>query len=590
MNADWKKGILAVSALLLTSAWGAAPDLPIAGWATQNGGTTGGQGKTVVTVSNVSDLRKYAEAGNYTIYVKPGTYKVPSKNAIKVGSNVTIYGYQGAIMEQTATSTKNEDNTVISVEGKNVIIRNLVFKGSGAIDLDAGDCMHVKGGTNVWIDHVEIYDGQDGNLDVINGANYVTISWTKFHYTSASKEHMFSNLIGNSDSKTSDQGKLKTTIHHSWWGKGVKERMPRVRFGEVHVANNLFSSDASSTCVRAGKNANLRVENNVFIGVNNPVDLYEKDFTAVTSSGNYKESVKKGDDAGSGTAFVPAYTMALTDVSTQQKAYALKDSIEQFAGATLANPDGSGQSISSSSVAKSSSSQAVSSSSSKAQSSSSAAAEAASLTKRGVGSSNQTVHQGEAIAEFYYDIVGATGATISGLPQGISGTLSGTEFHISGTVSESAPAGSYPFTVTTVGAAKNATKTGTITVLAAEISSSSAQVSSSSSEKFSSSSKETSSSSSAEELSSSSFEESSSSSEAATAIPLSEISPLKISVNGRTLNVFAAKKNAQFLVCDLQGRVLSRGKIATENFSIEIPKSGMYLVKIGSETKKFQIK
>lgn len=587
-----------MSALLLSSAWAAAPDLPIMGWATQNGGTTGGQGKNVVTVSSVSDLRKYAEAGNYTIYVKPGTYKVPSKNAIKVGDNVTIYGYQGAILEQTATSVKNEDNTVVSVEGKNVIIRNLVFKGSGAIDLDAGDCMHVKGGTNVWIDHVEIYDGQDGNLDVINGANYVTISWTKFHYTSASKEHMFSNLIGNSDSKTSDQGKLKTTIHHSWWGKGVKERMPRVRYGEVHVVNNLFSSDASSTCVRAGKKANLRVENNVFIGVNNPIDLYNNDFTAVTSSGNYKESVKKGDDAGSGSAFEPTYSMVLTEVSTQQKAYALKDSIEQFAGATLANPDGSGQTVSSSSAAKSSNSSAVSSSSSKAQSSSSSVVSAVSLTKRGVGSSNQTVRQGEAIQEFYYDIVGAAGATVSGLPEGISGTISGSEFHVSGTVSESAAVGIYPFTVTTVGAVQNATKTGTITVLAAEISSSSVQTSSSSVEILSSSSAEVSSSSieissssSSEALSSSSSEKTmSSSSESQSAIPLSEISQLKISVAGRTLNVFAAKKNSQFLVCDLQGRVLSREKISVENFSVEIPKAGTYLVKVGQETKKFQIK
>lgn len=367
MKVGWKKSVVSLGALLVASVWGVAPDFPVAGWATQNGGTIGGNGKTEVTVENVSDLRKYAKAGNHIIYVKPGTYKVPSKDAIKVGDNVTIYGYRGAVLEQTKTSTKNEDNTVVSVEGKNVIIRNLIFKGAGALDLDAGDCIHVKGGTNVWIDHVEIFDGQDGNLDVINGADYVTISWTKFHYTEASTEHMFSNLIGNSDSKTSDQGKLKTTIHHSWWGKGVKERMPRVRYGEVHIANNLFSSDASSTCVRAGKMANLRVENNVFIGVNNPIDLYNGDFTAVASSGNYKENVKKGDDAGRGTAFVPPYAMALTDVGSRQKAYALKDSIELFAGATLANPDGSDSGVSSSAeMVSSSSSKMLESSSSRA--------------------------------------------------------------------------------------------------------------------------------------------------------------------------------------------------------------------------------
>lgn len=213
---------------------------------------------------------------------------------------------------------------------------------------------------------MDVYDGEDGNLDVINGANYVTISWTRFHYTSASKEHQFSNLIGNSDGKTSDDGKLKTTLHHNWWDDGVKERMPRVRYGQVHVANNLFSTNSSSTCVRAGIKANLRVENNVFIGVNKPIDLYNGDYTAVYSAGNYTENIKKGDakgDAKSG-AFTPSYSMSLTDVSTQAKAYALRDSIKLYAGATLPDP-GSTQvtPVSSSSVQQSSSSQAKSSSS-----------------------------------------------------------------------------------------------------------------------------------------------------------------------------------------------------------------------------------
>lgn len=446
-----KKSILFLGALLMASGWCAAPGFPVAGWATQNGGTTGGLGKNEVTVENVSDLRKYAEMGNYTIYVKPGTYKVPSKSAIKVGDNVTIYGYRGAVLEQTKTSNVNEDNTVVSVEGANVIIRNLVFKGAGAIDLDAGDCIHVKGGTNVWIDHVEIYDGQDGNLDVINGANYVTISWAKFHYTVASTGHMFSNLIGNSDSKTSDKGKLKTTIHHSWWGTGVKERMPRVRYGEVHVVNNLFSSEAASTCVRAGKEANLRVENNVFIGVNNPVDLYKNDFTAVSSLGNYKENVKKGDDAGSGSAFVPSYTMTPTDVGTRQTAYALKDSIERFAGATLANPDGSDSEVSSSSEEFSSSSAEIPES--------------------------------------------------SGSGEGIS---SGAE---------------PPQAIFSAGNSR-----------------------------------------------------------------------LKLSVEGRMLDVAFAKNGERLLVCDLQGRVLLQEIVSGEHFSVGLLGPGIYLVKIGSEMAKFRIR
>lgn len=552
-------GALAAPSLAVT-----APDMPMIGWATQNGGTTGGAGKTVVTVSNVSDLRKYAEAGNATIYVKPGTYTVPSKSAIKVGSNVTLYGYQGAVLAQTYTGTTNEDNTIMSLEGKNIIVRNLVFKGSGAVDKDAGDCLHVKGGSNVWIDHVEVYDGEDGNLDVINGANYVTISWTKFHYTSASSNHQFSNLIGNSDSKTSDDGKLKTTIHHSWWGKGVGERMPRVRFGQVHVANNLFNSDKSSTCVRAGYKANIRVENNVFIGVNKPVDLYEGDYTSVYSAGNYEEGVKKGSAAGDGKSggFTPSYSVKWTDVSTKEKAYALKDSIENYSGATLPDPGASVPSVTSSSsvnpVMSSSSADPVSSSSQ-----ATVVSGEASLTKHGSGSATQEVAQGAAIVEFYYTIAGATGATVTGLPDGVTGTLKGSDYYISGTVS--AAAGTYKFTVTTTGASSNVSKSGTITVVPTS-----------------------------EEVASSSSADSpdveiSSDSQETQGLVTEMVNRVNFSVSGRELSIRSVA-DSRVLVFDMQGRLLCNGRSAGDGFAIVLPRAGHYLVRVGFESRMIVVR
>ena len=588
---NWSKVLVAgatLSVAFATSSFAVtAPDLPMAGWATQNGGTTGGAGKTVVTVSNVSDLRKYAEAGNYTIYVKPGTYTVPSKSAIKVGNNVTIYGYQGAVLAQTYTGTTNEDNTIMNVAGKNVIIRNLTFKGAGAVDKDAGDCLHVQGGTNVWLDHLDVYDGEDGNLDVINGANYVTISWTRFHYTSASKEHQFSNLIGNSDGKTSDDGKLKTTLHHNWWDDGVKERMPRVRYGQVHVANNLFSTNSSSTCVRAGKSADLRVENNVFIGVNNPIDLYNGDYKAVYSGGNYTENIKKGS-ASSGTnknAFTPSYSMKLTDVSNQTKAYALRDSIKLYAGATLPDP-GSTQvtPVSSSSVQQSSSSQAKSSSSVAASSSSVAASSSsviageATLTKHGTGSSTQEVAQGAAIVEFYYTIAGATGASVTGLPEGVTGTLKGMDYYISGTVASSVAPGAYKFTVTTTGASKNASKSGTITVTGTGTTapeSSSSITESSSSESESSSSETAPSSSESSETST-------------TALNVSQTPHFNVSIEGRTVSVQGITHTAYLL--DAQGKLVAKVQPTGNACSIAVPRAGSYLLRIGNELRRVSVR
>ena len=592
---NWSKVLVAGATLgvaFVTSSFAVtAPDLPMAGWATQNGGTTGGAGKTVVTVSNVNDLRKYAEAGNYTIYVKPGTYTVPSKSAIKVGSNVTIYGYQGAVLAQTYTGTTNEDNTIMNVAGKNVIIRNLTFKGAGAVDKDAGDCLHVQGGTNVWLDHLDVYDGEDGNLDVINGANYVTISWTRFHYTSASKEHQFSNLIGNSDGKTSDDGKLKTTLHHNWWDDGVKERMPRVRYGQVHVANNLFSTNSSSTCVRAGIKANLRVENNVFIGVNKPIDLYNGDYTSVYSAGNYTENIKKGDakgDAKNG-AFTPSYSMKLTDVSTQAKAYALRDSIKLYAGATLPDP-GSSQvtPVSSSAVQQSSSSQAKSSSSVVPASSSSegtVVSGEATLTKHGTGSSTQEVAQGAAIVEFYYTIAGATGATVTGLPQGVTGTLKGLDYYISGTVASTVTPGAYKYTITTTGASKNASKSGTITVVAGN---GSTDAKSSSSVSAASSSSEAKSSSSSKKVESSSSV-ASSSSEAVQGIQAVSLSRASLSVSGRSLMIQGANAKP-VTVFDMQGRLIQKKLATSDQLMVELPGAGGYLVRVGSESHTVRIR
>ena len=566
----------AVPAFAVTS-----PDFPMAGFATQNGGTTGGKGYSEVTVDNVTDLKAYAKAGNKIIYVKPGTYMGP----VEVGSNVTIYGYQGAIIAQPTSGS------AMKLSGsKNVIIRNLKFKGVGAHDDDDEDCLQVNHESkNVWIDHVDVYDGHDGNLDITNASDFVTISWTKFSYTSASSGHQFSNLIGNSKTKTSDRGHLNVTIHHTWWADGVVERMPRVRFGKVHVANNLFDSKNASYCVRAAVEADIRIERNVFIGVQKALDLYTSDgtITAAQMIENYEENVKKKQD-GTGTAFKPSYSMSLTDVSTQAKAYALRDSIKLYAGATLPDP-GKSQTVtpassssevqSSSSVAVSSSSVAVSSSSvaksssSVAQSSSSqgeVVSGTATLTKHGSGSAKQQVKQGESIEEFYFTVAGATGATVTGLPEGIVGTMKGSDFYISGTVAQNAAVGAYNFTVTTTGATTNATKSGTITVIGAN-----GEVAESSSSKV--------------ESSSSKVDSSSSSEQGTTSLNVATVaSHFNVIVDGRVLTVQGATQAAYLL--DAQGRLITKVQSLGRESSITVPRAGMYLLRVGNETRRITVR
>ena len=64
----------------------------------------------------------------------------------------------------------------------------------------------------------------DGLLDIIRGSDLVTVSYNHF------KNHDKGLLIGNSDSRADDEGKLRVTMHHNWF-EDVKERSPRVRYG-----------------------------------------------------------------------------------------------------------------------------------------------------------------------------------------------------------------------------------------------------------------------------------------------------------------------------------------------------------------------
>ena len=294
--------------------------IPI-GWASQNGGTTGGGAATPVTVTTLSALQTQASStGAKVIYVS-GTMGAGVGTRVVVSSNKTIFGLPGATLSG-GFDVKNASN---------VIIRNMIVKGPGAIDVDGVDCITVQNSTNVWVDHCDISDGQDGNFDIVDGSNYVSVTWTKFSYTSASVAHQFCNLLGNSDTKTSDRGKIKVTMMFNYWTTGCVERMPRVRFGQVHVVNNLFDSPEGKYCVRAGLEADILVEGNAFVGVTIPVDLYQNDFTAVTVRNNSFASTN-GNILGSGTSFTPPYSLSMIAAST------VSAKVKPCVGATLTTP------------------------------------------------------------------------------------------------------------------------------------------------------------------------------------------------------------------------------------------------------------
>ena len=257
---------LASAALLVQAGTGtavhAAESSPV-GYASMNGGTTGGAGGTTVTVTSASALNTYATSSStYTIKIG-STINLSSMQ--KVSSNKTIIG--------VGTSGKITGYGLNVTNAHNVIIRNLTFSGSG------DDAINVQYSTNVWVDHNDLSSAYDGLLDMKHGSDYLTVSWNHFH------NHNKVSLLGHSDDNSAeDLGHLRATYVHNWFD-GTTQRHPRVRFANVvHVLNNYYSNitgyGVASTC-----NAGVYVERNYFENVPTPTSTQE----GSSPQGNIKE-------------------------------------------------------------------------------------------------------------------------------------------------------------------------------------------------------------------------------------------------------------------------------------------------------------
>ncbi|MFW6689681.1 pectate lyase family protein [Streptomyces sp. MAR4 CNX-425] len=196
-------------------------------------------------VSGPQEDARAASAANQAAAIK--AYVPSDTTIVGVGRNAGITG--------ASLQIKDADN---------VIVRNLTvespldcFPQWDPTDGERGawnseyDAAVVHNSTHVWLDHNtftdgrhpdsslpryygELYQQHDGELDVVRGADLVTVSWNVF------EEHGKTMLIGNSDSAgDTDRGRLRVTLHHNLF-RGVGERAPRVRFGRVDAYNNHY--------------------------------------------------------------------------------------------------------------------------------------------------------------------------------------------------------------------------------------------------------------------------------------------------------------------------------------------------------------
>jgi pectate lyase len=228
------------------------------GYASCNGGTTGGAGGTVTTVTTLAELQAFVTAceNNTTPKILNISGKISASTTtvmtIKHGANISIYGIGG---------TGELENVGLNIRDyQNVIVRNMkiheVFYDGDAITID--ECQYV------WVDHNDLYskigagigvDTYDGLLDIKNGSRYVTVSWNYLHH------HMKCSLIGHTDNTNQQtiDSQMRITYHHNWFSY-TEGRNPSIRFGAIHMFNNYFE-EITDYGIAARDGAHAKIEN-----------------------------------------------------------------------------------------------------------------------------------------------------------------------------------------------------------------------------------------------------------------------------------------------------------------------------------------
>ncbi|QIJ61974.1 right-handed parallel beta-helix repeat-containing protein [Streptomyces sp. JB150] len=241
------------------------------GFASLAGGTTGGAGGEVVTVTDQAALAKYAAApGPYVIRVAGSITAQPFGASVEVASDKTIVG-----VGTTGELVQGEFH--LSPGTHNVIIRNLTIRDSaveGDWDCKGTDFDGIQMDTvhHVWIDHNRFSRICDGQLDIRKNSEYVTVSHNRFE----------------DNNKTFGVGwtadvRTQITVDHNWF-RGTKQRNPSVdNAAYAHLYNNYLTAQADpgdpvwtyGNWSRGG--TRMVIENSYYEDVQHP---YQADATA----------------------------------------------------------------------------------------------------------------------------------------------------------------------------------------------------------------------------------------------------------------------------------------------------------------------
>jgi hypothetical protein len=172
-----------------SSSSGSAPTGAFEGF---GGSVTGGQGGTVVTVTNLNNagtgsLRAAIGSNRIIRFTVGGTITLSSDISI-TASNLTIDGFSapspGITISGRSIAISGNAGGANST-GSNILIQGLRFRNAGNVD---GDAVQVAyNAHDVVIDHnsISVPSGGDGGIDITEGAYNVTISYNLIDYSKA---------------------------------------------------------------------------------------------------------------------------------------------------------------------------------------------------------------------------------------------------------------------------------------------------------------------------------------------------------------------------------------------------------------------
>ncbi|CAH0034526.1 unnamed protein product [Clonostachys rhizophaga] len=196
------------------------------GYATTNGGTTGGKGGSTTTVSTLA--------------------------------------HSPLLLNQVAPLSSMSRALFLAATRPVLSPIRALLAPLGLIIADNGDAIGIQASTNVWVDHCDLSSDlnngknyYDDLLDITHAADYNTVSNTFFH------DHYKASLVGHSDSNSAeDTGHLRVTYANNYW-YNVNSRAPSIRIGTGHIYDQ-YHLGILSSAINTRMGAQIRVESTVF--------------------------------------------------------------------------------------------------------------------------------------------------------------------------------------------------------------------------------------------------------------------------------------------------------------------------------------